>query len=254
MRALVIFFAIAYGWAWLVFVPLVILRAPLPWTVVATFGPTLAAVITHRMTAGSWRAFRISATWPRTAAATAAGVALMIVAYAVLPAVVTADPRKLHWSVFTSFAVYNYSTLLGGPLGEEPGWRGYALPRLEAALGPVRGTLVLGLLWTGWHLPLFWYPGWTSSPLWIYVLFLIGQSLILTYGANLAGFGIITPIAMHAAFNTVSRFLSGLFADADPSARVPFDLVMALCGLATAIVLIAATRGRLAYREDSALR
>ena len=111
---------------------------------------------------------------------------------------------------------------------------------------------MLGLLWTGWHFPLFLYPGWISSPPWIYVLFLIGQSLILTYGANLAGFGIITPIAMHATFNTASRFLSGLFADTQPSARVPFELVMALCGLATGVVLIVATHGRLAYREDSA--
>jgi membrane protease YdiL (CAAX protease family) len=253
-RTLVIFFAIAYGWAWLVFVPMVVLRAAPPWIIVATFGPTVAAVITHRVTAGNWRAFRISATWLRTVAATAAGIALMIVAYVVLPGVTTADPRKLHWSVLTSSAVYNYSTLLGGPLGEEPGWRGYALPRLEAALGPVRGSLLLGLLWTGWHLPMFWYPGWTSSPLWIYFLFLTGQSLILTYGTNLAGFGIITPIAMHATFNTVSRFLSGLFTDTQPSARVPFELVMALCGLATAVVLMAATRGRLGYREDSAPR
>ena len=180
------------------------------------------------------------------------GIALMVLAYVVLPGVLTADPRRLNWSILTSLGVYNYSTLLGGPLGEEPGWRGYALPRLEQALGPVRASLVLALFWTGWHLPLFLYPGWTSSPLWVYVLFLTGQSLILTYGTNLAGFGIITPIAMHATFNTVSRFLSGLFAETQPSARVPFELVMALCGLATAFVLIVATRGRLAYREDAA--
>jgi membrane protease YdiL (CAAX protease family) len=101
-------------------------------------------------------------------------------------------------------------------------------------------------------LPLFLYPGWTSSPLWIYVLFLTGQSVILTYGANLARFGIITPIAMHAAFNTVSRFLGGLFAETQPNAPIPFVLVMALCGLAVAFVLIVATRGRLAYREEPA--
>ena len=57
-----------------------------------------------------------------------------------------------------------------------------------------------------------------SSPLWVYVLFLTGQSVILTYGANLGGFGIITPIAMHAAFNTVSKFLAGLLAETQPSA------------------------------------
>jgi hypothetical protein len=113
---------------------------------------------------------------------------------------------------------------------------------------------VLALLWTGWHLPLFLYPGWTSTPLWVYVLFLTGQSLILTYGANLAGFGIIAPIAIHATFNTISRFLPGLFANTQPSPRLPFDLVMALCGVATAVVLVVATRGRLAYRADSAQR
>ena len=108
---------------------------------------------------------------------------------------------------------------------------------------------MLGLFWAGWHLPLFLYPGWTSSPLWVYVLFLTCQSLILTYGANLAGFGIITPIAMHAIFNTVSMFLSGLFVDMQPSAHVPFELVMALCGLAVGGALVLATRGRLAYRD-----
>jgi membrane protease YdiL (CAAX protease family) len=156
--------------------------------------------------------------------------------------------------VLVSLAVYDYSTLLGGPLGEEPGWRGYALPRLERALGPVRSSLVLGLLWTGWHLPLFLYPGWTSAPLWIYVLFLTGQSVLLTYGTNLAGFGIITPIAMHAAFNRVSRLLAGLFAETQPRAPIPFELVMALCGLATALVVILVTRGRLAYCETPAVR
>ncbi|MGQ0736605.1 MAG: CPBP family intramembrane glutamic endopeptidase [Acidobacteriota bacterium] len=253
-KTLVVFFAIAYAWAWLVFVPLVIVRGPLEWTVVAAFGPTIAALVTHRVTTGNYRAFRLSTTWPRMLGATAVGVALMLLAYVVLPGVTTADPRTLHWSVLISPAVYNYSTLLGGPLGEEPGWRGYALPRLESALGPVRSSLVLGLLWTGWHLPLFLYPGWTSSPLWIYVLFLTGQSLILTYGTNLARFSILTPIAMHATFNTVSRFLSGLFAGTQPSAPIPFELVMALGGVAIALVLILATRGQHAYRHEPAAR
>jgi len=75
-----------------------------------------------------------------------------------------ADPDRLHWSALASVSVYNYSTLLGGPLGEEAGWRGYALPWLAAALGPVRASIVLGVLWVGWHLPLFFYPGWSTAP------------------------------------------------------------------------------------------
>lgn len=250
---LIIFFCAAYAWAWLVFIPMVIFHAPPQWIIVAAFGPTVAALVTHRITTGSYRAFRIYTTWSRTLGATAVGVALIMLAYVVLPGIITADPRKLHWSILTSTAVYNYSTLLGGPLGEEPGWRGYALPRLESTFGPVRGSLLLGLLWTGWHLPLFFYSGWTTSPLWIYVVFVTGQSFILTYTANLAGFGVVAPIATHATFNTVSRFLNGLFISTQPHARIPFELVMGLSGLAIAVVLILATRGQLAHLRNSSL-
>jgi membrane protease YdiL (CAAX protease family) len=250
-RTLIVFFAIAYGWAWLVFIPMVLLRGRPEWIAVAAFGPTVAAIATHRLATGGYRAFRIYAAWPRTIVATAIGVALMLLAYVVLPALATADPRQLQWRILISLSVYNYSTLLGGPLGEEPGWRGYALPRLERALGPVRASLVLGLLWTGWHLPLFLYPGWTSAPLWIYVLFLTGQSVILACFTNLARFAVITPIAMHATFNTASRFLGGLFATTEPHAPIRFELLMALCGLAVAIVLLVATRGRLASPPDA---
>jgi uncharacterized protein len=40
-------------------------------------------------------------------------------------------------------------------LGEEPGWRGFALPRLTERLGPNMGRLILGSAWPLWHLPLF---------------------------------------------------------------------------------------------------
>jgi len=43
---------------------------------------------------------------------------------------------------------------MDGPLGEEPGWRGFAVPRLQAARSPLATTLVLGVLAAGWHLPL----------------------------------------------------------------------------------------------------
>jgi membrane protease YdiL (CAAX protease family) len=152
-------------------------------TVLGSFGPSVAALVTHRLATGSYRRFRFRTTWTRTLVTTVVAVALIILAYVVLPGISTADPHKLNWSILMSFGVYNYSTLFGRPLGEEPGWRGYALPRMEAALGAMRGSLLLGILWTGWHRPLFIRSGWESAPLWIYTLILIGLSVIMSYAA-----------------------------------------------------------------------
>ena len=63
---LVVFFALAYAWAWLVYVPMVIVQAAHQWIFVATLGPTLAAVITHRAAVGNYQAFRFRTTWLRT--------------------------------------------------------------------------------------------------------------------------------------------------------------------------------------------
>ena len=244
------FFAISYTFSWLVFLYMIRFRAPMQFTILASFGPSIAALATHRLAAGNYRAFRFSATWRRTLVSTAAGIALVIFAYVVLPGVATADPRELNWSILSSVAVYNYSTLLGGPLGEEPGWRGYALPRLQAQFGPFRASLLLGVLWAAWHLPLFLIPNWESSPVWIYFPILIGLSVIMSLGSNMAGFAVLPSILMHSAFNTASKFLNGLFAGVEPATSIRFDLVLAICGLATASILILITKGNLARYQD----
>src|SRR5205823_1611289 len=51
-------FVLAYGFSWLVFVLLVIFHGPLQWILLATFGPTFAALVTNRIVAGNYRAFR----------------------------------------------------------------------------------------------------------------------------------------------------------------------------------------------------
>jgi membrane protease YdiL (CAAX protease family) len=53
------------------------------------------------------------------------------------------------------------ATVLSTPVqaGEEIGWRGFALPLLAARLGLARASLLLGIVWAVWHLPLFFVPG-----------------------------------------------------------------------------------------------
>jgi membrane protease YdiL (CAAX protease family) len=67
-------------------------------------------------------------------------------------------------SALTSYLIlFIYPALIiGGPLGEEPGWRGFALPRLQRRYGPLVGTLILSPLWAFWHVPI-WLTAWRAA-------------------------------------------------------------------------------------------
>jgi membrane protease YdiL (CAAX protease family) len=79
-----------------------------------------------------------------------------------------------------------------GPLGEELGWRGFALPRLLERRSPLRASAILGLVHAAWHLPLFFIPAMPQTQL-SFPLFTIGvvaiaifqTALYLRTGANL---------------------------------------------------------------------
>ena len=73
------------------------------------------------------------------------------------------DPTKLPALLISYVPFFVITFLLGGPLGEEPGWRGFALLRLQPLHGPLIGSLILGVLWASWHLPLFWSGVWSGG-------------------------------------------------------------------------------------------
>ena len=52
-----------------------------------------------------------------------------------------------------------YILVLGGPLGEEIGWRGYLQPQLQEKFSPMTTSFIIGAVWTLWHIPLFWLEG-----------------------------------------------------------------------------------------------
>jgi membrane protease YdiL (CAAX protease family) len=98
-----------------------------------------------------------------------------------------------------------------GPASEEAGWRGFALPRLESKYSALVSSLILGVIWTFWHLPLFYLTGASQMtiPLPIYLVLVITVTIYLTWlFNNTRGSLIITTLA-HFSYNLTGTLLTG---------------------------------------------
>ncbi len=269
---LVFFFIFAYAGAWLMEAPLVLSETGLgvlPFTLSkplilvsvagATFlGPTLAAFVMTGLTegkAGVRRLLRRYVLW-RVKLRWYVFVLLGIPAIEVLGAIAVPgvlgsfQPLTLSLLLAYPFA-FAMTFVLGGPLGEEPGWRGFALPRLQALHGPLAGGTILGLLWACWHLPLFWSGVWTPLTLANVVMFIVmitALTLIIVWVFNNAKGSLLITMLMHASFNTFADHV--LAAEFSASILSAEPLLPELIGFGVvALVLIAVTRGRLGYER-----
>jgi len=95
-----------------------------------------------------------------------------------------------------------------GPLGEELGWRGFALPRLLAVTDARRAALILGVIWALWHLPAFFLAGLSQSKFQFGVFFfvVIGFSVFMTMlFVHTRGSVLLAGIVQHMWFNGVSK-------------------------------------------------
>lgn len=119
--------------------------------------------------------------------------------------------------------------------GEEIGWRGYALPRLAGQFGFARASLLLGLIWACWHLPLFFVPGadkyGQSFPVW--TLQVVALSVAITWLYAGAGGSLLLTMLMHSAVNQTV----GIIPSANPNPGNPFTLSVSLVMRLTAMFL-----------------
>lgn len=102
--------------------------------------------------------------------------------------------------------------LFSGPLSEEAGWRGFALPRLEARHTALVSSLILGVLWTFWHLPLFFLTGAAQRgiPFPIYLVLITTLTIYLTWLYNNTHGSLLITTLAHASFNLTGVFITGL--------------------------------------------
>jgi len=102
--------------------------------------------------------------------------------------------------------------MFSGPISEEAGWRGFALPRLQKKYNALISSLILGVVWTCWHTPLFFLTGATQMtiPFPIYMVLVVTQTIYATllYN-NTEGSLVITTLA-HFSFNLTGTLITGL--------------------------------------------
>ena len=268
-RPLTAFFALAYAGSWIVWLPLVLagknlFLAPtaIPpglaflLTVLAPFaGPTLAAfVITAvlegragvRALLGRYTQWRFGLGWYAVALGLApiALLAAIAVLYG-LPARLPGGVELLELGL--SYLVTLLVNLcIGGVLGEEPGWRGFALPRLQTRYGPLLGSLVLSLFWSFWHVPLIFTPGgttWTGN-IGLYVALNAALTFLHTWVFNGTRASLVGVLLLHASVNTSARMI--LPAVPGLSRDTGNLLLVAVYGI-VALLILGVTRGRLAF-------
>jgi uncharacterized protein len=139
-------------------------------------------------------------------------------------------------------------------VAEEPGWRDFALPRVQERYGPMGGSLLLGVLWAGWHLPLFlttWSGRHTEqSILAVYLGVALSLSVVIAWVFNRTRESLPAAMLVHASNNTVMSTLwvaafpaLDPFADALRASAIGFGLL--------AVALTVLTRGRLGYAPDA---
>jgi membrane protease YdiL (CAAX protease family) len=161
---LVIFFALTYLIAW----------STVPFGSFLAFSPLVSAIVVVLIAEGlpglarlGRRVIRWRVNWIWYVAAI--GVPLLVYAVATGLNLAAGAPApsldQFHpwYAVILVFAL-GIVNPTEGPLGEEPGWRGFAQPRLQSKWSPLASTALLGALITGWHLPLVFMPQFDLSP------------------------------------------------------------------------------------------
>lgn len=140
-------------------------------------------------------------------------------------------------------------------LAEEPGWRDFATPRMQRLTGPLPTVLVIGVVWGVWHLPLFLtaWGGWGDMPWWRpveFVAFCIVFNVVMTWVFNKTRESLPIAMLLHCGVNNFSSILAGeMFPTVD---RDTYQHALILGSVVVGGILLAATRGRLAYRGEQA--
>ena len=278
MDSLVRFFSITFALTWTCFIAAALVSsnatsgvpalAGLRWPlmILGAFAPSAVAVwLTARAGGrGATRtllrritAWRVGARWYAFALGYMAAIKLAV---ALVHRVITgAWPRFGHEAWYVVIAAMVVATIFGGPLGEEIGWRGYALPRLAIRFGLARASVLLGLIWACWHLPVFFIPGLDqygqSFP--VYVLQVTALSVAMAWLYGHTNGSLLLAILMHSAVNQSKDIVPSAVPPATNPLALGSSLVawltVALLWISAGYFLVRMSRGGGLKNQESGL-
>jgi membrane protease YdiL (CAAX protease family) len=239
---LTMFFILAYALSWWAWIPYAFGAFPNP---VASFGPFLAAVVVLAVTEGKaglvglfrrMLRWRVAPGWYAVALLLPAVLAASATALNVLLGAQPPSAAQLGaWTgIFSTFAIVLLIPGVGGAW-EEPGWRGYALPRLQSGRSALVAALILAALIAGWHLPLMVVGQVHYSD----IVLIFAGVIVLNWVFNNAKGSVLIIMLMHAANNAVAgSFFPPMFSGAD---SVRQSWLLALVWAIVAVLVIAIT-------------
>ena len=144
------------------------------------------------------------------------------------------DPAEIYRVIPVFLLVLFFSVL-----GEEIGWRGFALPWLHKRFNALQSSLILGFIWSLWHLPLFWIPGdfHQQLPLLWFLIQTVLITILYTWIYNATDGSLLIILLLHAASNTAFGVLPMLPEAASGSLR-PAWLLNILLMIAVGLVIL----------------
>jgi uncharacterized protein len=236
---ILIFILLTYAITWLAWAPSIaasrgLLPFDLPqWTSLpGSFGPGLAAVLVLalRGEAGEIRSllrrllqWRVPGRWYFL------GFFLPLLLNVALLAVLgrlSGHTPELSLDVLAALvSAFLFFTILGGPLGEEPGWRGFLLPRLLGRHNALKASLVVAGVWFGWHLPRYLDPQ-LSAGGWVVVVVFALQSVVFAIlhtwiYANTRG-SLFLLVLFHASINTLGYMAPIVYPSLTPAEQAAY--------------------------------
>jgi membrane protease YdiL (CAAX protease family) len=249
---LITFFVLTYALAWILESPLVFLRDSitdaqgqilyiLSANVVSVVAIVLTAMVLGRgalrKLLGRLLIWRVNPLWYLGVVLGPAALVGGVVALNALlgrPALSLGIPSLLGLVIMLAFMI-----VPGSALGEEIGWRGYALPRLQTRMSALSASLLLAPIWALWHLPL-WLTGAPGRTPLIYAGFLVSAfalSVLLTWVYNSTGGSLLLVVLLHATINLPIRLL---YDSLGSRVTVPVLLYFWLTVVAAIVVVIVA--------------